>query len=159
MSLYLKRCQYKKQVVNTSNEDIFLNLTWLTLCKNKLFHKYYPYFDSFSNMLQNGKKILFWFWGGEKSQRISQHLSPPSLPNLFTSPGVAVSTWQTPKSQRCRKLLCQGEHVIHLFSPTCLFFRDAVSFIPCLFTFLSFSMSAQTSLSMVFKQSETLWFG
>lgn len=79
-----------------------------------------------------------------KAARISQHA--PSPPNLFTRPGVAVNTWQTPKSQRCRKLLCQGEHVIHLFSHTCLSFGSFVSLTLCLFALCHF----QCQLKLLF---------
>lgn len=71
-----------------------------------------------------------------KAARISQHT--PSPPHLFTRPGVAFNTWQTPKSQRCRKLLCQVEHVIHLFSHTCLSFGSFVALTLCLFALCHF---------------------
>lgn len=64
------------------------------------------------------------------------HCSPP---NPFTWPGVAVNTWQTPKSQRCRKLrFFHGEHVIHLFSHTCLSFGSFVSLTLCVFALCHF---------------------
>lgn len=65
-----------------------------------------------------------------KALGISQH-TPPA-PVLFTGLGVAVNAWQTPESQRCRKPLCVVEHVIHLFSPTCLSFESFVSLV-CFF--------------------------
>lgn len=88
-----------------------------------------------------------------KAPRISQHT--PSTPNLFTRPGVAVNTWQTPKSQRCRKLLCQGEHVIHLFSHTCLSFVSFVSLTLCLFALCHFQCQHKLFLYII----QTQWFG
>lgn len=64
--------------------------------------------------------------------------TPPSPPDLFSWMGVTVNTWQTPKSQRCRKLLCEGEHVIHLFSHTCLSFESTMSLTLCLFALFHF---------------------
>lgn len=90
-------------------------------------------------------------------KRISQHT--PSPPNPFTRLGVAVNTWQTPKSQRCRKLLCQGEHVIHLFSHTCLSFGSFVSLTLRLFALCHFQCQHKLLFFISLKQSETLWFG
>lgn len=75
--------------------------------------------------------------------------------------GVAVNTWQTPKSRRCRKLLCQGEHVIHLFRPYVFIFGILCVTCAAFVCFVPFSASAQKILLFFFfyYSNTAVWLG
>lgn len=86
--------------------------------------------------------------------KLQRSVSTPLLLWIYSLwAGVAVNTWQTAKSRRCRKLLCQGEHVIHFFQPyvfifwilcvTCAVLVCFVPFSACNFLFFFFIIQTQ----------------
>lgn len=91
--------------------------------------------------------------------RTYQWLLPSVNTNLLPHLGVAINTWQTPTIPEVQKATLSRGTCNPFIQSHMLIFWSLCATYTALVCRVSFSVSAQTSLFILLKQSETLWFG